>query len=82
MVRGGSSFDHAAGGARVRVWLRFIYGDGQATLRFSRAQLGTRLGYFERLSGWSWKLSLARNPLTEAVLKMVPGGGIEPSTST
>jgi hypothetical protein len=49
-------------------------------IRFSRAQLGTQLGHFEGFSGWFWRLLNARKPLKEAGLKVVPGGGIEPST--
>jgi hypothetical protein len=50
------------------------------TPRFSRAQLGTQLAYFEGISGWFWKLLNAREPLSDAALVLVPGGGIEPST--
>jgi hypothetical protein len=49
-------------------------------IRFSRAQLGTHLGYFEGISGWFWRVLNARKPLTDAGLEVVPGGGIEPST--
>ena len=50
------------------------------TLGFSRAQLGTQLGYFEGFSGWFQELLKDRKPLTGADLEVVPRGGIEPST--
>ena len=55
-------------------WLRLV------ALKFSRAQLGTQLGYFEGFSSWFWRMLKDRKPLTDAGLKVVPGGGIEPST--
>ena len=50
------------------------------TLRFSRAQFGTHLGYFESISGVLWKTAKACKCLSDAGLGLVPGGGIEPST--
>ena len=55
-------------------WLRL------ATLRFSRAQPGTQPECFEGISGWLWRLLKDRKPLKDAEFRVVPGGGIEPST--
>ena len=49
-------------------------------ITFSRAQLGTQPGYFGGISDWFWRLLKDRKPLSEEGLKVVPGGGIEPST--
>ena len=51
-----------------------------AVVGLSRAQLGTQLGYFEGIWGWCWVELNARKVLTDALLELVPGGGIEPST--
>ena len=50
------------------------------TLSFSRAQLGTQLGYFEGILGISRRGLNLRKCLSDAALAVVPGGGIEPST--
>ena len=55
-------------------WLQLV------TLGFSRAQFGTQLAYFEGISGWFWKLLKDREPMSDAGIGLVPGGGIEPST--
>jgi hypothetical protein len=49
-------------------------------LRFSRAQLGTQLGYLEAVSGRCRRRLFARKSVTEAGLEVVPGDGIEPPT--
>ena len=46
---------------------------GLDTLGFSRAQLGTQLGYFEAICGLFWKLVNAGKPLTDAGFGVVPG---------